>query len=67
MKAGTFGAIMEYGVEERITGQSSLSATMGVGFPVGVTCRLKLTRWTNPIFTFHQILSLERVGWYVED
>ena len=45
VKAGTFGAILEYGVEERVTSQSSVSATMLVGFPLGVTCRLKLTRF----------------------
>ena len=44
VKAGTFGAILEYGVEEKVTSQSSVSATMLVGFPLGVTCRLKLTR-----------------------
>ena len=44
VKAGTFGAILEYGVEEKVSSQSSVSATMLVGFPLGVTCRLKLTR-----------------------
>ena len=47
VKAGTFGAILEYGVEERVTSQSSVSATMLVGFPLGVTCRLKLTRFVG--------------------
>jgi len=54
VKAGTFGAILEYGVEERVTSQSSLSATMVVGFPVGVTCRIKLTRASQVyLFPFH--------------
>ena len=44
LKVGSFGAILEYGLEERVTSQSSISATMVVGFPTGVTCRLKLTR-----------------------
>ena len=53
VKAGTFGAILEYGVEERVTSQSSVSATMLVGFPLGVTCRLKLTRFIGlPLFLF---------------
>jgi len=53
-KAGTFGAILEYGVEEKISDQSSLSATMVVGFPVGVTFRLKVTRANQTyLFPFH--------------
>ena len=54
VKAGTFGAIVEYGVEERVSSQSSLSATMVVGFPTGVTVRLKLTRASQTyLFPFH--------------
>ena len=43
LKVGTFGAILEYGVEEKITDHSSLGATMVVG-TMGVICKLKLTR-----------------------
>jgi len=43
LKVGTFGAIMEYGVEEKITEHSSLGATMVVG-TMGVICKVKLTR-----------------------
>ena len=43
LKAGTFGAILEYGVEEKITDHSSLGVTMVVG-TMGVICKLKLTR-----------------------
>jgi len=43
LKAGTFGAILEYGVEEKITEHSTLGATMVVG-TMGVICKLKLTR-----------------------
>merc|ERR1719312_2076196 len=54
VKAGTFGAILEYGVEERITDNSTLGATMVVGFPVGVTVRVKLVRATQTyLFPFH--------------
>lgn len=54
VKAGTFGAILEYGVEEKITDHSTLGATMVVGFPVGVTVRLKLIRGTQTyVFPFH--------------
>ncbi len=31
LQAGTFGAILEYGVEEKITDHSTLGATMVVG------------------------------------
>ena len=45
---------MEYGVEEKVTNQSNVSATMLVGFPLGVTCRLKLTRSSQTyVFPFH--------------
>ncbi|XP_023330820.1 dnaJ homolog subfamily C member 11 isoform X2 [Eurytemora carolleeae] len=51
---GTFGAILEYGVEERITEHSTLGATMVVGFPVGVTVRIKLVRASQTyLFPFH--------------
>ena len=40
---GTFGAILEYGVTERVTSHSTLGATMVVG-TTGVTCKLKLAR-----------------------
>jgi len=43
LKVGTFGAILEYGVEEKITEHSSLGATMVVG-TMGVICKVKLTR-----------------------
>ncbi len=54
MKAGTFGAILEYACAERISDNSSLGCTMVVGYPVGVTCRLKLTRSNQTyLFPFH--------------
>lgn len=43
-RLGTFGAILEYGVERKVTGHSSLGATVVVGVPVGVTLRLKVAR-----------------------
>jgi len=54
LKAGTFGAMLEYGVEEKISDQSNLSATMVVGFPMGVTCRIKVTRSSQTyLFPIH--------------
>lgn len=51
---GTFGAILEYGVEKKITAHSWLGATMAVGVPVGVTLRIKLTRAQQTyLFPFH--------------
>ena len=53
LKAGTFGAILEYGVEEKITEHSSLGATMVVG-TMGVICKIKLTRSSQTyLFPFH--------------
>ncbi|KAK7082714.1 DnaJ (Hsp40), subfamily C, member 11 [Halocaridina rubra] len=43
-KAGTFGAVVEYGAEKKISQNSSLSATLGVGVPTGVHLKLKLHR-----------------------
>ena len=44
VKLGTFGAILEYGVEKKVTKHSTLGATMVVGIPVGVTLRIKVQR-----------------------
>ncbi len=44
LRVGTFGAIVEYGVERQVTRHSVLGATMVVGVPVGITLRIKLTR-----------------------
>ena len=43
VKLGTFGLVVEYGCEERVTEHSVLGATMVVGTS-GVLCRVKLTR-----------------------
>ena len=56
MKVGTFGAILEYYVEEKITEHSSptllIVATMVVG-TMGVICKVKLTRASQTyLFTF---------------
>ena len=40
-RAGTFGAIVEYGVEKKISMFSTVGATMSVGYPVGVSLRIK--------------------------
>ncbi|CAL8093021.1 unnamed protein product [Orchesella dallaii] len=60
IKAGTFGAMVEYGVDKKYSQVTSLSATMVVGVPVGVMLRLRLTRGNQtyifPIQLSDQIL-----------
>lgn len=40
-KIGTFGFLVEYGAEKRISKYSSIGATVIFGVPTGVTLRLK--------------------------
>jgi len=60
IKFGTFGALMEYGIERRITPHSNLGATMLVGIPFGVTLKVKFTRasqtYTFPIHLADEVL-----------
>ena len=51
IRLGTFGAMIEYGIERRITPNSNLGATMIIGVPFGVTLRVKFTRATQT-YTF---------------
>ncbi|XP_017881446.1 dnaJ homolog subfamily C member 11 [Ceratina calcarata] len=44
VKAGTFGLIVEYGAEKRISRHSRISATVSAGVPTGVTLKIKLLR-----------------------
>lgn len=54
IKVGTFGAMMEYGIERRLTPHSNLAATMVVGIPFGVTLKIKFTRASQTyIFPIH--------------
>nr|CAG4650026.1 EOG090X03AJ [Sida crystallina] len=50
-KAGTFGAMVEYGLERKISEHSSLGVTMSVGVPTGVMLKIKLYRG-NQIYHF---------------
>ena len=43
-RLGTIGAMLEYGVERRVTQHSTLGATVIVGIPIGVSLRIKVTR-----------------------
>ena len=40
-RAGTFGAILEYGAEKKLSQNSALSASLGVGVPTGVQLKIK--------------------------
>jgi len=60
IKFGTFGALIEYGIEKKISPHSNLGATMLVGIPFGVTLRVKFTRasqtYTFPIHLADEVL-----------
>ena len=60
-RLGTFGAMVEYGVERRVSANSTLGATMVVGIPVGVTLKVKFLRatqtYTFPIHLSDEILT----------
>lgn len=40
-RAGTFGAMVEYGLERKVSGHSTLAVAMSVGVPTGVTLKIK--------------------------
>lgn len=40
-RAGTFGAIFEYGAEKKVSRHSSLGATMSIGVPTGVSLKIR--------------------------
>lgn len=51
---GTFGAVIEYGVDRKITEQSTLAATVAVGIPQGVVLRIRLNRASQTyLFPLH--------------
>ncbi|XP_037284493.2 dnaJ homolog subfamily C member 11 [Rhipicephalus microplus] len=58
IKIGTFGAIVEYGVEKKISQHNTIGATMVIGVPTGVTLKLRLNRATQS-FVFPIFLSEE--------
>nr|CAG4649188.1 EOG090X03AJ [Scapholeberis mucronata]SVE93518.1 EOG090X03AJ [Scapholeberis mucronata] len=51
IKAGTFGAMVEYGLERKVSEHSSLAVSMTVGVPTGVMLKIKLSRG-NQIYNF---------------
>nr|CAG4646907.1 EOG090X03AJ [Megafenestra aurita]SVE92290.1 EOG090X03AJ [Megafenestra aurita] len=51
IKAGTFGAMVEYGLERKVSEHSSLAVSMTVGVPTGVMLKIKLSRG-NQMYNF---------------
>ncbi|EFN68171.1 DnaJ-like protein subfamily C member 11 [Camponotus floridanus] len=60
VKAGTFGAFLEYGAEKKVSKHSSVSAAVRVGVPTGVTLKIRLSRasqsYTFPIHLCDEVL-----------
>ncbi|GLV37777.1 uncharacterized protein CBL_06521 [Carabus blaptoides fortunei] len=50
-KIGTFGGLIEYGAEKKVSKHSNLSASVVVGMPTGVKLKIRLTR-ANQVYTF---------------
>lgn len=57
-KVGTFGALVEYGAEKRVSKQSTVSASVVVGVPTGVSLKLRLNR-ANQTYSFPILLCEE--------
>ncbi|CAG2168818.1 unnamed protein product [Oppiella nova] len=58
VKAGTFGAVVEYGCETRLSKHSIIGASISIGVPSGVSLRLRLNR-ANQSYIFPILLSDE--------
>lgn len=57
-RVGTFGGLIEYGLERKVTKHSAISAFMVLGVPTGVTLRVRLVR-ASQAYTFPIHLSDE--------
>nr|CAG4643816.1 EOG090X03AJ [Lepidurus arcticus] len=54
IKAGTFGAQIEYGVDRKVSQYSTVGAAVSVGVPTGVMVKLKLVRGNQTyVFPVH--------------
>uniref|UniRef100_A0A023GL89 J domain-containing protein n=1 Tax=Amblyomma triste TaxID=251400 RepID=A0A023GL89_AMBTT len=58
IKFGTFGAIVEYGCEKKISQHNTVGATMVIGIPSGITLKLRLNR-ASQSYIFPILLSEE--------
>ncbi|XP_030078483.1 dnaJ homolog subfamily C member 11 [Microcaecilia unicolor] len=50
IKAGTFGTVLEYGAERKISRHSIIGATVSIGVPQGVSLKVKLNRASQTYF-----------------
>ncbi|XP_029434039.1 dnaJ homolog subfamily C member 11 isoform X1 [Rhinatrema bivittatum] len=50
IKAGSFGTLLEYGAERKISRHSILGATVSIGVPQGVSLKIKLNRASQTYF-----------------
>ncbi|XP_067005010.1 dnaJ homolog subfamily C member 11 isoform X3 [Anabrus simplex] len=59
-RAGTFGAVLEYGAEKKVSQHSSVAAAVSLGVPSGIILRVKLSRasqtYSFPIHLSEEIL-----------
>ncbi|XP_063224504.1 dnaJ homolog subfamily C member 11 [Bacillus rossius redtenbacheri] len=54
VKVGTFGALLEYGAEKKLSQHSTVAASVILGVPTGVTLKIKLTRASQSyVFPVH--------------
>ncbi|XP_044751000.1 dnaJ homolog subfamily C member 11 [Coccinella septempunctata] len=51
VKIGTFGGMVEYGAEKKVSKHSNLSFAVVVGVPTGVKLKIRLTR-ANQVYSF---------------
>lgn len=51
IKVGTFGGVVEYGAEKKVSKHSNLSFAVSVGVPTGVKLKIRLTR-ANQVYNF---------------
>lgn len=58
LKYGTFGALLEYGAEKKISKYCKVSAAIAVGVPTGVMLKLKMI-YSSQTFTLPILLSDE--------
>ena len=65
---GTFGALVEYGIDRRLSAHSTIGATMVVGIPFGVKLRVRFSRFTQTYIFPLQLTDGEVIGlWFLKN
>ena len=66
---GTFGALVEYGIDRRLSAHSTIGATMVVGIPFGVKLRVRFSRFTQTYIFPLQLTDGEVncILWFLKD